>query len=410
MPAVMRRRSYRRRLCRLRRGKGERETLESLSNVSIDHSERVDYFKKFDYLLLAAVLAVTAIGLVYLSSAQYDKYLDHGQRQMMVQLAGLTIGIVLCIVFTFFDYRAFKKVYIPFYAINIILMLAVFVPGLGIDSGGSRSWLNLGITTYQPSELMKLAMVIYEGVYLEKVKREGMTLKYGLHIALGFLVPLGLVFLQKDLGMAVAYVITFLVVIYVGEVKLRYLIGALAAGAISLPFVWKFYMNGTRRIRFLGFLDPDNELYYDYTLQLRRSLTAIGSGGLYGQGLGEGTMNRNNKILVKLTDMIYSVVCEEGGFIVAVLVIFLFTVILLRILSIARRSQDYFGRCVASGIFASFFVVIFQNIAMNLGLMPITGLALPFISQGGSAMLANYISVGMAMSISMRREKGFFSE
>jgi rod shape determining protein RodA len=121
-------------------------------------------------------------------------------------------------------------------------------------------------------------------------------------------------------------------------------------------------------------------------------------------------MNRNNKILVKLTDMIYSVVCEEGGFIVAVLVIFLFTVILLRILSIARRSQDYFGRCVASGIFAGFFVVIFQNIAMNLGLMPITGLALPFISQGGSAMLANYISVGMAMSISMRREKGFFSE
>ena len=382
----------------------------SLGNVSIGAGKRVDYFKKFDYLLLSAVLAVTAIGLVYLSSAQYDKYLDHGQRQMIVQLIGLFIGISLCIVFTFFDYRTFKKIYIPFYAVNSILMLAVFVPGIGIDSGGSRSWLNLGITTYQPSELMKLAMVIFEGVQLERAKKEGMTFKNGLRILLGFLWPLVLVFAQKDLGMAVTYIITFLVLIYVGEVKLRYLAGAFALGAVSLPFLWKFYMNGTRRVRFLGFLDPDNELYYDYTLQLRRSLTAIGSGGLYGKGLGEGPMNRGNKILVKLTDMIYSVVCEEGGFIMAAAVIILFTVILLRILSIASRSRDYFGRCVASGIFAGFFVVIFQNIAMNLGLMPITGLALPFISQGGSAMLANYISIGMVMSISMRREDGFFRD
>lgn len=385
------------------------KTLSNLSNVSIEHSERVDYFRKFDYLLLSAVLAVTAIGLVYLSSAQYDKYADHGQRQMIVQIAGLTIGIVLCIIFTFFDYRNFKKVYIPFYAINIILMLAVFVPGIGINSGGSRSWLNLIVTTYQPSELMKLAMVIYEAVYLEKVKREGMTVKYALHILLGFAVPLGLLFLQKDLGMAITYIITFMVVIFVGEIRLRYLVGAGVMGVIGIPFIWKFYMNGTRRTRLLGFLDPNNELYFDYTLQLRRSLTAIGNGGVYGQGLGEGTMNRSNKILVKLTDMIYSVVCEEGGFIVAVAVIVLFTVILLRMLSVSMRSQDYFGRCVAAGIFASFFVVIVQNIAMNLGVLPITGLALPFMSQGGSAMLANYISVGMVMSISMRREKGFFS-
>ncbi|MCR5694792.1 MAG: FtsW/RodA/SpoVE family cell cycle protein [Clostridia bacterium] len=383
--------------------------MSNLSNVSIDHSERVDYFRKFDYLLLSAVLAVTALGMIYLSSAQYDKYVDHGQRQMLVQIIGLTIGIMLCIAFTFFDYRNFKKVYIPFYIVNLLLMLAVFVPGIGIDSGGSRSWLNIGITTYQPSELMKLAMVIYEAVYLEKVKREGMTVKYALHIILGFGIPLALVFLQKDLGMAITYIITFMVVIFVGEIKLRYLFGALAAGAIGVPFIWKFYMNGTRRTRLLGFLDPSNELYYDYTLQLRRSLTAIGNGGVYGQGLGEGTMNRSNKILVKLTDMIYSVVCEEGGFIIAVAVIILFGVILLRMLSVSIRSQDYFGRCVAAGIFASFFVVIVQNIAMNLGLLPITGLALPFMSQGGSAMLANYISVGMVMSISMRREKGFFS-
>lgn len=378
--------------------------------TTIGKSERVDWLKKFDYFLLAAVLAVTAVGLVYLSSAQYDKYADHGHRQMIVQIIGLALGIVLCIAFTMFDYRAFKKIYIPFYLINIGLMLACFLPGIGIESGGSRSWLNLIVTTYQPSELMKLAMVIMEGVLLEKAKKTGMTTKMAIKILLAFLVPLGLVFLQKDLGMTIVYVFTFFVVIFVGEVKLKYIISALVGGALCIPIVWKYYMNGTRRIRFMSFLDPENEEYFDYTLQLRRSLQAIKNGGLTGEGLNEGTMNRSNKILVKLTDMIYSVVCEEGGFIMAVLVIVLFAIILTRMLSVAARSNDIFGRCVAAGIFASFFLVIFQNLAMNVGLTPITGLALPFISQGGSAMLANYISVGVVMSISMRREDSFFRE
>ena len=384
--------------------------MKKLGNVTLEHSRQVDYFRKFDYFLLAAVLAVTAVGLVYLRSAQYDRYADHGKSAMIVQLTGLLIGVVLCIVMTFFDYRTFKKLYIPFYAFNVILMLAVFLPVIGMDSGGSRSWLNLGITTYQPSEMMKLAMVIFVGIYLEKIKTEGFKLKYAVMVFGGFLLPLGLVFLQKDLGMTIVYAFTFMVLIFVGGIRLKYLAGVAAAGCVMLPFVWKFYMNGTRRIRFMGFLDPNNPLYYDYTLQLRRSLTAIGSGGLFGKGLGEGPMNTGNKILVKLTDMIFTVVCEEGGFVIATLVIFLFCVILIRMLYIAQKSKDYFGKCVAAGIFAMFFIVIFQNLAMNVGLMPITGLALPFMSQGGSAMLTNYIAVGMIMSISMRREKGFFIE
>lgn len=384
--------------------------MKKLSNVTLEHSRQADYFRKFDYFLLAAVLAVTAVGLVYLQSAQYDRYLDHGKSAMTVQLIGLLIGVVLCIVMTFFDYTTFKKLYIPFYIFNVILMMAVFLPVIGVDSGGSRSWLNLGVTTYQPSEMMKLAMVIFVGVYLEKIKNEGIKLKYVVMVFGGFLLPLGLVFLQKDLGMTIVYVFTFMVLIFVGGIRLKYLAGVAAAGCVMLPFVWKFYMNGTRRIRFMGFLDPNNPLYYDYTLQLRRSLTAIGSGGLFGKGLGEGPMNAGNKILVKLTDMIFTVICEEGGFVIATLVIFLFCVILMRMLYIAHKSKDYFGKCVAAGIFAMFFIVIFQNLAMNVGLMPITGLALPFVSQGGSAMLTNYISVGMIMSISMRREKGFFVE
>lgn len=327
---------------------------------------------------------------------------------MRVQLIGLSIGVVLCIVMTFFDYTVFKKIYIPFYLFNLALMLAVFIPGIGIESGGSRSWLNFGVTTYQPSEMMKLAMVIFVGIYLEKAKKNGMKLKYAAMILGGFLLPLGLVFLQKDLGMAIVYIFTFAVLMFIGGIRLKYLAGIAAAGCALLPFLWKFYMNGTRRIRFLGFLDPNNELYYDYTLQLRRSLTAIGSGGLFGQGLGKGPMNTGNKIIVKLTDMIFSVICEEGGFVIAVLVIFLFFVILTRMLYIAQKSKDYFGKCVAAGIFAMFFIVIFQNLAMNVGLMPITGLALPFVSQGGSAMLTNLYFRGHDYEHFNAKRKGLF--
>ena len=160
--------------------------MKKLSNVTLEHSKKADYFQRFDYFLLVAVLAVTAIGLVFLSSAQYDRYEDHGEKAMLVQLVGLAIGVVLCIVMTFFDYRTFKKIYIPFYAFNILLMVVVFLPGIGIESGGSRSWLNLGFTTYQPAEMMKLAMVIFVSVQMEKARKEGMTKKNAILILGGF--------------------------------------------------------------------------------------------------------------------------------------------------------------------------------------------------------------------------------
>jgi len=296
----------------------------------------------------------------------------------------------------------------PFYAANLLLMLVVFIPGIGTESGGSRSWLDLGITTYQPSELMKLAMIVFLAYYIEKANNEGLTMKNGAMILGGFLVPLGIVFLQKDLGMALVYIVIFLTMLFVGKIKLRYILGFICAGLLAVPFVWKFYLNGVRRYRFMGFLDPENELYYDYTLQLRRSLDAISSGGLFGQGIGEGEMNTSNRIIVKLTDMIFTVICEEAGFIGAIVVIAIFAFMLLRMVRISSRSRDVFGRCIVAGILAMFAFTIFENIGMNIGIMPITGLPLPFVSQGGSAMLTNYIAIGFVLSVSMRRESGLF--
>ena len=377
-------------------------------HVEIQRSRRFDYIRKFDYALMLAVVAISAIGLVFLNSAQYDRYLDHGSKAMTVQVVGLSLGIVSALIISLFDYDNFKKICMPFYAANLFLMLVVFIPGIGTESGGSRSWLNLGFTTYQPSELMKLAMIVLLAYYIEKANNEGMSIKTGLIILGTFAVPLGIVFLQKDLGMALVYVVIFLTMLFVGKIKLRYILGFIGMGLLAVPFVWKFYLNGVRRYRFMGFLDPENELYFDYTLQLRRSLDAISSGGLFGQGVGEGEMNTSNRIIVKLTDMIFTVICEEAGFIGALLVIAIFSVMLLRMVRISSKSRDVFGRCIVAGVLAMFAFTIFENIGMNVGIIPITGLPLPFVSQGGSAMLTNYIAIGFVLSVSMRRESGLF--
>ena len=375
--------------------------------VDIERSQKVDYLKKFDYLLLLLILLVSAAGLIFLRSAMYDIYKDHGASAMRVQLAGLGIGLVLAIAIAFFDYGNLRNISLPFYLFNIAVMLLVFVPRIGISSGGSRSWINLGVTTYQPSELMKVAMIIVLAKYLEKIQEDKARPEYIAVLLAAFFVPLTLVLLQKDFGMALTFTFVFFVMLIIGKIKFRLIaiLGVLVT--LAMPFVWKFYFNGVKRDRFLAFLNPQE--YADtYGMQLVRAVTAIGSGGLTGEGIGQGAMNTTNRIPVKLSDMIFAVVGEEAGFIGCMLFVLLFTVILLRMLHVSYKSRDIFGTCIAAGIFAMFFFNIFENLGMNVGIMPITGLPLPFVSKGGSAMITNYMAVGLLLSISMRRKRGMF--
>ncbi len=376
-------------------------------NIDIERSQRIDYVKKFDYILMGLIFLVTAIGLVFLKSAMNNAYKDHGASAMRIQIIGLIVGVIFAMVICFFDYGNLRNISFPFFLFNLGMMMLVFVPRIGIASGGSRSWINIGITTYQPSELMKLAMIIVLAKYLEKIQEEKLRPEYVAVILLAYFIPLGMVLLQKDFGMALVFTFVFFIMMIVGKMKFKFIavLGVLACAA--LPFIWKFYFNGVKRERFLAFLNP--ELYEDsYGLQLVRAIMAIGSGGLTGDGIGNGDMNTANRIPVKLSDMIFAVIGEEAGFIGAMLVVVLFTAILLRMLYISYQSRDIFGACLAAGIFAMFFFNIFENLGMNVGIMPITGLPLPFVSRGGSAMITNYISVGLLLSISLRRRKGMF--
>ena len=368
-----------------------------------------EYASGFDYLLSFTVIAITMLGTVFLSSAQFNKYADHGTRAMTIQVVGIVIGVIAAVALNFIDYGYIRNLSLPFYAANLALMLCVFIPGIGVSSGGSKSWLNLGFTTYQPAELMKLAMIIVAAKYIEKIREKEMSTEDFVILIGSFLIPLVIVFFQKDMGMAITMCIVFIVMIFIGKIrfKLSHILSIAAIGLAGVAFIWKFYLNSTRRARIMAFFRP--EQYPEYSLQQTRSITAIGSGKLLGQGIGEGSMNTSNRILVKLSDMIFSVVGEEGGFLWCMIFILLFALLLLKMIHISASARDIFGQCIAGGIFAMFFAYIVENIAMNLGLLPITGLPLPFVSQGGSAMITNYICIGFLLSISLRRKRGVFT-
>ena len=374
--------------------------------AQIEENKRLDYISKFDYILMGSVLAIAIIGLVFLEGAMANMYDDGGKSAMTVQIISLIAGAAIACGFTFVDYYIFRLFSWPFYIFNVFMMLSVFTP-LGIEQYGSRAWINLGVTTYQPSELMKLAMVLVIAQQVEFIKKEdGMSLKRAIIILGSFLLPLGLVFLQKDIGQAMVFIFVFLVTVFIGGVSKKFIFSIIGIGVVAVPFIWKFAMNDARRGRLLSFIDPDK--YLDYSYQLRRTMMAIGSGQLTGQGVGEGTMNTGKKIPVKMSDSIFAVIGEEAGFIGCVIVIALMLVMLLRMVYISSKARETFGKCVAAGIFAMFAFNIIENIGMNIGIMPITGLPLPFVSKGGSSMITNFMAIGVLLSISVRRKTGFF--
>jgi len=378
----------------------------------LDRSKHPNMWLKFDYIFFITVLALAVIGLIMVNSVMIGFRDSVITRTFIVQIGGFVIGIGIAIALSCVDYIVFRHIAIFFYIGNVLLMFLVYTP-LGKEMYGSNSWLDFGIMTYQPSELMKLATIVMVAVCLEDMKLDnGRTLYNVGRIAFFSLVPLGLVLLQKDLGTAIVFVVILSSMIFVSGLKLRYIFGTLLSVIIAFPFVWKFYLSQDtiRANRILSFFNPDlDPMKTGY--QALMAKYAIGSGQLAGKGIGMGTINNGGQLPVKESDFAFSIIGEELGFIGTVLVVLLFVILLLKMLSVSRKSSDFFGEYVAIGIFGMFFFHFLENIGMNIGIMPITGLPLPFLSVGGSALITSFFSVGVVLSISARRKvEGFFSD
>lgn len=354
--------------------------------------------KELDLMLLFATIALSVIGLVVLYSA-YGGNIKPITTQLFATILGFIIILVLCTI----DLDFIKRSYVGVYAVMIALLLLTLVFGRGLDEWGAKSWVYIGSFSFQPSEIAKVGIIFSLAAFLDKHKfdiNDKLTLLKVIAMA-GL--PIGLILLQPDFGTAMVYVFFVSAMIFIGGISWKW-IGIFAGLAAIVGFFVLTNLSGYRLDRIENFLDPSRDTSGS-NWQQQQGLIAIGSGMLTGRGYLKGSQSQYGYIPEKETDFIFSVLAEELGFLGAIIVIALFAIVIMRLVIIAKRSRNTFITIMLTGIAGLLFIHIFENIAMTIGLMPVTGIPLPFFSYGGTFQLISLINIGLALSASMQKKQ-----
>jgi rod shape determining protein RodA len=361
--------------------------------------------RRLDWILLTAVLGLCAIGTALVWAATATSGPSGSDPFLTKQLLNVGIGLVLMVGVSMLDYRQLR-LYSPIVlAVSCLGLLVVLTP-FGSVVNGAKSWITLpGGFQIEPSEYAKLSLVLVTAIILGEIKPgETRPTPRALLVALGCaFVPLVLVLAEPDLGVVMLMLAMLIGLVALSGVRLRWLAGLVAVGALGITAVIKLHLLKAYQVsRLTSFLhpsaDPRGTGYSAF-----QSKIAIGSGGLHGQGLFHGQLVAGGFIPEQHTDFIFAVAGEELGFVGELVIIGLLAVVLLRAFRIAARADDQFGTLVAAGIGIWFAVQSFINIGMTIGIMPVTGLPLPFVSYGGSAIFADMIAIGCLQAVYRRR-------
>ena len=370
--------------------------------------------RRFNWPIFIAAILLVGIGLLFIASASFrsgaegeGEYSREPLKQALWALIGLG-GFALAVLV---DYRTLRRHVYTIYALLLALLVLVLVIGTGRISG----WFRLGTMRMQPSEFMKVAYVLAIARYLmytdEHRKLRGLIVPF-----LIGLVPMALILKQPDLGTALVFLPVLFVVLGVAGARRRHLAAIALLGLLSLPVFWQAgLVNNYQKARVLGFLHQNDPariraisrqlgVRFD-TYQQRQSVLTIGSGRLLGKGWGRGTQTHYEFLPEDHTDFIMSVLAEESGLAGTTVVLVLYVMLGLFGLGVARRTREPFGRLVAIGMVALIETQAAVNVAVAVGLMPVTGLTLPFVSYGGSSLLTSFLAVGLVINVGMRREE-----
>ena len=363
------------------------------------------FFIGYDWVLITCALLLSIIGSALVYSASKQRLFDAGINSdyyLQRHIFNIIVGIVLALIVSRFSFRTARAYAIIIYGVAVLGLIAVLIPGIGKSQGGAQAWIALpGGFTFQPSEFTKVALITLLAMVLTERRDSELVpddrdVLFGLALA-G--IPALLVLLQNDFGTVMIIGATLLSVMVVSGVKLRWIYGSISAVILAgfiasqLNFIKDYQLK-----RLATFVDPTlDPLGAGYnTLQAR---IAIGSGGWFGQGLFSGPQTQGKYVPAQRTDFIFTVAGEELGFLGSVLIIFLISMILYRLTKIALNSPDRFGRLAAAGVAGWFAIQAFENIGMNLGIMPVTGVPLPFVSYGGSSMFVSWMALGLVVAI-----------
>lgn len=362
-------------------------------------------FKKIEYIVPLLVLALVLAGFVALVIATADPFtgeemtfgqiianLDFSVVGMQALFFGL--GTVIMIVLMFINYRLYSKIWYLVLAAGIGLLLLVMVLGSAI--GGTKGWIYIGPITIQPSEMVKLAMILVCAKFLAQRNLEKFT---DVLPAVGaFVAIIAVLLYQMDIGTTIVYIVAFVGMAFMAGMKLRHM-GIFAGAAVVFGlFAWFVLMGPRQQSRILNFFTQGGS--GDDFLQLNHSIAVIGSGGFVGKGLfSVGALSQLDYVPVLETDFIFVAIAESFGFLGCFIILVIYAALILRLFYLARTVNDKFGSLIIYGFMFMLLFHVFENVGMTIGIMPITGIPLPFISKGGSNMITNMAGIGLVLSV-----------
>ncbi len=366
---------------------------------------RKKLFKNLDWGVLICILILLGIGMVALFSTSQN----YGHEEFFKQIQWIAISIPFFVLAFVIDYDKILKIAPVFYGVCIFLLILVLFTE---EINGARSWFNIGGFSLQPSEFGKIAMILFMAYLLNLLQarnRKEINRPYKLLLLLMVAaLPIALIVVEPDLGTASAYIFATIFILFVSGINKRYIFAAILLVAILVPVV---YMNLPAHAlsRIEVYLNPESDPR-GAGYNIIQSKLAIGAGQIFGMGLLQGNQTQLGYLHPKTTDFIFSAIGEEMGFVFGGAVIITYVILITRIVYIAKTAKDNVGAYIAIGVAGILCFHMLENIGMTMGLLPITGVPLPFVSYGGSSLLTNFICIGLVLNVSARRQKAIFIE
>jgi rod shape determining protein RodA len=379
------------------------------SRISYRRNNRRSIFEGFDPVLTGAVALLLLIGTALVYAATRDWYAANGldpEYYLKRHVLNILIGAALAWGTTVIDYRLLRAYTPIFWAIGVIGLIAVLIPGIGTAVNGAQAWIALpGGFQVQPAELAKISIIVGMSMILSERTHDSDQPSHRdvLQALVVAAIPIIFILLQPDMGTVFIISVAVVTIIGASGAPLRWVVGLIIVAIMGSYAAVKVGVISDYQVKRLqAFVDPNSDSQGS-GYQLRQARITVGSGGLFGTGLFNGPQTNGRFVPEQQTDFIFTVAGEELGFVGCGLIIILYLTVLMRAFGIARRSQDPYGRLVCTGVIAWFAFQAFENIGMTLGLMPMTGVPLPFLSYGGSSMFANMIGFGLLQNVHARQ-------
>ncbi|MBQ8210449.1 MAG: FtsW/RodA/SpoVE family cell cycle protein [Clostridia bacterium] len=364
-------------------------------------SQTKRFIKETDKILLFLCVVISAFGILNVSSATHTEE-SLFSRNAKVMLIAVAAGIIMALIISIIDYNFIVKLWPVIGAVCVIFMLLLFIPNVGVGPESRpdvKTWIKLGSSGlfFQPSEIVKIGFIITFGVHIDTVHDNINSLKNILLLCIHGAIPVVLVMVTGDMGSALIFLIIFVAMLFAANVHIKYFaIGAVAVAA-AIPVMWNFVMTSIQKDRILALFNPEE--YADIMYQQEQGLQAIKNGGMFGMGAFSGKYTQAGLVPENENDMVFSVIGEEYGLVGCILTLIVFALIVIKILSVGKKSKDSTANIICNGVAAMIAAQVIVNIGMCVELLPVVGITLPFLSAGGSSNLCIYIAIGLILSL-----------